>query len=141
DPSMPAKVVREIASFCANAHVRVRTLPGLSDLQQGRPALAQMRDMRIDDLLGRQPVELDMDQMREFLRGRRVLVTGAGGSIGSELARQIAEFDPAALILLDHSENGLYFVHNERVALHPHLPLHPTVPDTQDVSAYTRPAA
>src|SRR6185295_18743224 len=84
DPGMPAKVVREIASFCANAHVRVKTLPGLSDLQQGRPALAQMRDVRIDDLLGRQPVELDMDQMREFLRGRRVLVTGAGGSIGSE---------------------------------------------------------
>ncbi len=138
DPGMPAKVVREIASFCAQAHVRVKTLPGLSDLQQGRPALAQMRDMRIEDLLGRQPVELDMDQMREFLRGQRVLVTGAGGSIGSELARQIAEFVPAELVLLDHAENGLYFVHNELAGQHAQLPLHPVVGDVKDLEGLER---
>ena len=85
-----ASVVREIASFCAEANVRVKTLPGLSDLQQGRTALSQMRDMRIEDLLGREPVQLDLDEVAGFLRGERVLVTGAGGSIGSELARQIA---------------------------------------------------
>src|SRR5262249_26848267 len=101
-------------------------------LQQGRPALSQMRDMRIEDLLGRQPVELDMNQMREFLRGRRVLVTGAGGSIGSELARQIASFEPAELVLFDHAENGLYFVHNELAAQHPQLRLFPVVGDMKD---------
>jgi FlaA1/EpsC-like NDP-sugar epimerase/lipopolysaccharide/colanic/teichoic acid biosynthesis glycosyltransferase len=132
DPAMPAKVVREIASFCAHARVGVKTLPGLSDLQQGRTALSQMRDMRIEDLLGRQPVELDLDQIREFLRGQRVLITGAGGSIGSELARQIAEFGPAELVLLDHSENGLYYVHNEVASLHPNLAIHPIVADIKD---------
>jgi FlaA1/EpsC-like NDP-sugar epimerase/lipopolysaccharide/colanic/teichoic acid biosynthesis glycosyltransferase len=138
DPAMPAKVVREIASFCSQARVRVKTLPGLSDLQQGRPALAQMRDMRIEDLLGRQPVELDLDQMRDFLRGKRVLVTGAGGSIGSELARQIASFGPAQLVLLDHAENGLYFVHNELCATHPALDLHPIVVDIRDAEGLNR---
>jgi FlaA1/EpsC-like NDP-sugar epimerase/lipopolysaccharide/colanic/teichoic acid biosynthesis glycosyltransferase len=132
DPSVPARVVREIANFCAEANVRVKTLPGLSDLQQGKPALAQMRDMRIEDLLGRQPVQLDLNEVAAFLKGERVLVTGAGGSIGSELARQIAGFGPDELILLDHAENGLYYVHNELTALNPRLPLHAVVADIKD---------
>ena len=94
DADMPAKVVREISRFCAEANVRVKTLPGLSDLQHGRTALSQMRDMRIEDLLGRQPVQLNLGELAEFLRGQRVMVTGAGGSIGSELARQVAGFSP-----------------------------------------------
>jgi FlaA1/EpsC-like NDP-sugar epimerase/protein involved in polysaccharide export with SLBB domain/lipopolysaccharide/colanic/teichoic acid biosynthesis glycosyltransferase len=132
DPDMPAKVVREIARFCSEANVRIKTLPGLSDLQQGRPALSQMRDVRIEDLLGRQPVHLNLDEVAQELRGERVLVTGAGGSIGSELARQVAEFGPAELVLLDHAENGLYYVHNELMAQHAGLPLHPVVGDIQD---------
>ncbi len=132
DADMPAKVVREIARFCAEANVRVKTLPGLSDLQHGRPALAQMRDMRIEDLLGRQPVHLNLGELAEFLRGQHVLVTGAGGSIGSELVRQVAGFAPASLVLLDHAENGLYFIHNEIAAAHPELSLHPLVADIKD---------
>ena len=138
EPSMPAKVVREIARCCADAQVRVKTLPGLSDLQQGRTALSQMRDVRIDDLLGRQPVHLHLDEVAEFLRHERVLVTGGGGSIGSELARQIATFDPASLVLLDHAENGLYFVHNELGAQHPELPIHAVVADIQDTEGIER---
>jgi FlaA1/EpsC-like NDP-sugar epimerase len=106
DADMPAKVVREIARFCGEANVRIKTLPGLSDLQQGRTTLSQMRDVRIEDLLGRQPVQLNVGELAEFLRGQRVMVTGAGGSIGSELARQVAGFDPAELVLLDHAETG-----------------------------------
>ena len=132
DPGMPAKVVREIARFCGDANVRVRTLPGLSDLQHGRTALSQMRDMRIEDLLGRQPVQLNLGELAEFLRGQRVLVTGAGGSIGSELARQVSGFGPAALVLLDHAENGLYFIHNELAAQHPEIELTPVVADIKD---------
>ncbi|HTK30322.1 MAG TPA: polysaccharide biosynthesis protein [Candidatus Saccharimonadaceae bacterium] len=132
DPDMPAKVVREIARFCAEASVQIKTLPGLSDLQHGRSALSQVRDVRIEDLLGRQPVHLDLDEVGDFLRGQRVLVTGAGGSIGSELARQVAGFGPAELVLLDHAENGLYYVQHEVLALHPGLPLHAVVADIKD---------
>lgn len=132
DAGVPARVVREIANFCAEASVRVKTLPGLSDFQHGKTALSQMRDMRIEDLLGRQPVQLDLNEVAAFLRGERVLVTGAGGSIGSELARQISEYGPAQLILLDHAENGLYYVHNELAAQFPRLSIHPMVADIKD---------
>ncbi len=132
DVGVPAKVVREIARFCAEANVRVKTLPGLSEMQHGRTALSQMRDMRIEDLLGREPVQLNMGELAEFLRGQRVMVTGAGGSIGSELARQVAGFEPAELILLDHAENGLYYVHNELDAEHPGLTLNAVVADIKD---------
>jgi nucleoside-diphosphate-sugar epimerase/lipopolysaccharide/colanic/teichoic acid biosynthesis glycosyltransferase len=135
---MPARVVREIASFCAESNVRVKTLPGLSDLQQGRTALSQMRDMKIEDFLGREPVKLDLNEVAGLLRGERVLVTGAGGSIGSELARQIAGFAPTALVLLDHSENGLYYVHHELIAQHPRLALHPVVADIKDRAGIER---
>jgi FlaA1/EpsC-like NDP-sugar epimerase/lipopolysaccharide/colanic/teichoic acid biosynthesis glycosyltransferase len=135
DPDLPAKVVREIARVCAEAHVRVKTLPGLSDLQHGRTALSQMRDVSLEDLLGRQPVHLHLTEVAEFLRSQRVLVTGAGGSIGAELARQVASFDPARLVLLDHAENGLYYVHNELKALYPSLPIEPVVADIRDADA------
>jgi FlaA1/EpsC-like NDP-sugar epimerase/lipopolysaccharide/colanic/teichoic acid biosynthesis glycosyltransferase len=134
DPDVPAKVVREIARFCDEANVRVMTLPGLSNLQQGRTALSQMRDMRIEDLLGRQPVQLNLGEVAEFLRHQRVLVTGGGGSIGSELARQVAGFDPASLVLLDHSENGLYYIHNELCSQHPTIPIHAIVADVKDAA-------
>ncbi|HYM81386.1 MAG TPA: polysaccharide biosynthesis protein [Candidatus Limnocylindria bacterium] len=130
--SLPARVVREIARFCSQANVRIKTLPGLSDLQQNKPALLQMRDIQIEDLLGRQPVHLNLDEVAGLLRGERVLVTGAGGSIGSELARQVAEFGPSELVLLDHAENGLYYVHHELMAQIPGLPVHAVVADIQD---------
>ncbi|HET9327241.1 MAG TPA: polysaccharide biosynthesis protein [Candidatus Eisenbacteria bacterium] len=132
DPTMPAKVVREIARFCGEAQIRIKTLPGLSDMNPGRPTLAQIRDVRIEDLLGRVPVHLDLQEVADFIRAKRVLVTGSGGSIGSELARQVAGFGPSELVLLDHAENGLYYVHNELVTQHPNLPLHPVVGNIQD---------
>lgn len=135
DPDIPGRVLREIARVCAESSVRVKTLPGLSDIQQGqRPTLAQMRDIRIEDLLGREPVHLDLEEVGGFLRGQRVLVTGAGGSIGSELARQIADYGPSELVMLDHAENGLYFIHNEILSQHPAYPVHAVVCDIRDAT-------
>jgi len=135
DPELPAKVVRDIARVCAEAQVRVKTLPGLSDLQHRRTALSQMRDVRLEDLLGRQPVQLHLTEVAEFLHGQRVLGTGAGGAIGAELARQVAGVGPASLGLLDHAENGLYYVHNELQAQYPSLSLHAVVADIRDAPA------
>jgi len=138
DADLPARVVREIARFCHEAEVRVKTLPGLSDFQQGRTAISQMRDVRIEDLLGRHPVQLDMQEIGDFLRGQRIMVTGAGGSIGSELARQVAGFDPAELVLLDHAENGLYYVHNELLSGKLGFPVHAMVGDVRDLEGMER---
>ncbi|MFN8588927.1 MAG: polysaccharide biosynthesis protein [Candidatus Eisenbacteria bacterium] len=133
DPDIPGRVLREIARVCTEASVRVKTLPGLSDLSHGsRPSLSQMRDIRIEDLLGREPVQLDLEEVGSFLHGKRILVTGAGGSIGSELVRQVSEFGPTELVLLDHAENGLYFIHNEIVSQRPAYPVHAIVCDIRD---------
>src|SRR5262249_22570838 len=132
DGRVPARVVRQIAHVADEAGVRVKTLPGLSDFRPDRPVLAQMRDVRIEDLLGRRPVEWSLDEVAGLLRGERVLVTGAGGSIGSELARQAAGFDPELLVLLDHAENGLYFVHHDLTARRLAFPVVPVVADIQD---------
>ncbi|HTR97117.1 MAG TPA: polysaccharide biosynthesis protein [Candidatus Acidoferrales bacterium] len=135
DSDIPGRVLREIARVCTEADVRIKTLPGLSDLSHGsRPSLAQMRDIRIEDLLGREPVQLDLEEVGGFLRGQRVLVTGGGGSIGSELARQVFEFGPAELVLLDHAENGLYFVHNELLAQRPAFAVQAVVCDIRDAA-------
>jgi FlaA1/EpsC-like NDP-sugar epimerase/lipopolysaccharide/colanic/teichoic acid biosynthesis glycosyltransferase len=131
-PELPAASVREIARACDLAGVRVKTLAGLSDAEPARAALTRIRDVRIDDLLGRRPVKLDSSELASFLHGQRVLVTGAGGTIGAELARQAAAFAPAALGLLDHAENGVYYVQHELVALHPSLVLDAIVADIQD---------
>lgn len=135
DSGIPGRVLREIARVCTEAGVRIKTLPGLSDLgTDARPALSRMRDIRIEDLLGREPVQLDLEEVATFLRGKCVLVTGGGGSIGSELARQVSEFGPSELVLLDHAENGLYFVHNELLAQRPAFPLHAIVCDIRDAA-------
>ena len=134
EPGLPARLVREIVRASAAAGVRVKTLRGLSELAPGRAAISQVRDVRIEDLLGREPVALDPAEVAGFLRGQRVLVTGAGGSVGSELARQALEFEPAEVVLLDHAENGLYFLHAELAGTRPGLALHAVVADVKDAA-------
>jgi FlaA1/EpsC-like NDP-sugar epimerase/lipopolysaccharide/colanic/teichoic acid biosynthesis glycosyltransferase len=112
-PSAPARLVRGIVRCCQDASVKCRTLPDLAHFVQGADALLQVRDVALEDLLGRDPVAIDMGGVAEFLGGHTVLVTGAGGSIGSELCRQIASFHPAHMILVDHCENRLLFIQLE----------------------------
>lgn len=139
DAAMPGRVLREVASACEAAGVRLRTVPAMSELPPGAPlTLARVRDVRLEDLLGREPVPADDTDVGALLRGRRVLVTGAGGSIGSELARQVAAHDPASLVLLDHAENGLYFTQRELLAARPTLSVVAVLADLRDGDAVER---
>jgi FlaA1/EpsC-like NDP-sugar epimerase len=109
-PSATSEQVREIADLSEEAHVTLKVLPDVHDIVGGRVSARDIRDLRIEDLLGRKQVETDLEAVAAMLAGRRVLVTGAGGSIGSEIARQVARAGPAELVLLDHDETHLHDV-------------------------------
>jgi len=111
--SATADQMRRIVERCTATGTEFRIIPSLQDLLDGRAGIGQLREVEIEDLLGREPVHLDLEQVRGDLEGKTVLITGAGGSIGSELARQIARFRPARLVLLERAESPLYFVHLE----------------------------
>lgn len=106
-----AEIVRNIEAL--QLHLHVRTLPGLMSLARGSVHIQDLHELDIDDLLGREPVPPDDDLLHQNIRGQVVLVTGAGGSIGSELCRQIVNLEPAALLLVDSSEYALYSIHHE----------------------------
>jgi FlaA1/EpsC-like NDP-sugar epimerase len=109
-PSATSEQVREIAALCEEAHVTLKLLPDVHDIVDGKVTARDIRDLRIEDLLGRKQVETDLEAVAAMLHGRRVLVTGAGGSIGSEIARQVVSAAPAELVLLDHDETHLHDV-------------------------------
>jgi FlaA1/EpsC-like NDP-sugar epimerase len=112
-PSASRKRRNEILAHIRSAHVSVRTLPSLSDIAQGRVSVSDLRELDIDDLLGREPVLPDIDLLTKNIKGKVVLVTGAGGSIGSELCRQILEVGPSRLLLVEQSEFALYAIQQE----------------------------
>ncbi|MDO9574762.1 MAG: nucleoside-diphosphate sugar epimerase/dehydratase, partial [Candidatus Contubernalis sp.] len=112
-PTASGKQIRRIVDNIKNKEVRIKTLPGLYELVDGKVSVSRIRNIRIEDLLGREPVDLNLEEISGYLEGRRVMVTGGGGSIGGELARQICRFGPKSLILLDHSENGLFHINLE----------------------------
>ncbi|OMH24090.1 polysaccharide biosynthesis protein [Tersicoccus phoenicis] len=104
---LEAKKLREISDHVAGQQVRVLVLPPLRDMLAGGPGIGDFRDVAVEDLIGRHPVDTNVDEIAGYLTGRRVLVTGAGGSIGSELCRQISAFAPAELIMVDRDESAL----------------------------------
>lgn len=112
-PSATAEVIRPIAEICRATGAKLKILPDLASLVHGPPRMADVRDLRIDDLLGRPRIELNTDEVSAYVKGRRVLVTGAGGSIGSELCRQILRFNPQMIILLGRGENSIFAIYQE----------------------------
>jgi FlaA1/EpsC-like NDP-sugar epimerase len=112
-PSMKRKEINEVYNICGDLGVLVKILPSVSQLINDTVSIKEIRDVSIEDLLGRDPIELDNTKVFDYVKGRVVLITGAGGSIGSELSRQIASYMPDRLILLDNYENNLYEINNE----------------------------
>ena len=131
-PTASGEVVRKVADYCREKNVTFRTMPGMYELIGGKVSVNRLRQVNIDDLLRRAPAQIDDKQVGVTLGGKRVLVTGAGGSIGTELCRQIARWGPSALILLGHGENSVFETLLELEDAFPSLPMHPVIADIRD---------
>ncbi|CAN5909890.1 nucleoside-diphosphate sugar epimerase/dehydratase [soil metagenome] len=131
-PSMRGREMRRIVDLCRPTGVTLRTVPGLDSLIDGTVTVSQLAEVKIEDLLGREPVKLDTAAIDGFLEGRVVLVTGAGGSIGSELCHQIARFSPKRLILVEQAENNLFEVHRALLGAFPKIECVPYIADVCD---------
>ncbi len=130
--SVPASAVRRIVGLAEAASLKVQIIPGLYEILAGKINISKIRDVAIEDLLGRAPVQLDEQEISSFLTGKTILVTGAGGSIGSEMCRQVARYAPRRLLLLDQAENPLFHIHRELRAAHPELTLEPVIGNVTD---------
>lgn len=128
-PSASGSQIRGIVEKCQAAGVKFKTLPGVGDLIDGRVSVQSIRDVALEDLLGREAIVLEVERIRAYLKGKRVLVSGAGGSIGSEICRQVARFQPGKLILLDNAETPLFNIERELVEHYPAIPLSPVIGD------------
>lgn len=132
-PCSEPSVVRKVVKALEHYKVPIKTLPNLRDVLGGQVEVSQIRNLAIEDLLERTPVGLDLAPIRKLIEGKRVLVTGAGGSIGSELCRQIVSLQPASLILYERYENGLYAIAGELAACQFCCPVHTCIGDVTDV--------
>lgn len=123
---------RRLLDICEQIPVKVRTIPSLLEIMQGRVAMSRVRDVQIEDLLGRAPVQLDEKNIREFLSGKAVMVTGAGGSIGSELSRQVLFYKPACVLLVERAEFALFNIERELSENWPDCRIVPLIADICD---------
>jgi FlaA1/EpsC-like NDP-sugar epimerase len=137
-PSATPTDLRRIVSTCASTNARFKVLPGIAAVLAGNVRINQLRDLRIEDLLGRAPVQLELPTLYEDLRGRSVLITGAAGSVGSELARQVALHEPGTLILFDQAETPLFYLERELRDLHPDVHMLFVVGDVADAVSVDR---
>lgn len=132
-PSMQPEEYERFLEVTANLNVTVNQMPSVEDVMQGKLEVNQFRDIDVVDLLGREEVTLDMEQLSDKITGKIVLVSGAGGSIGSEICRQIVRFSPAKILLLGHGENSIYLIHKElQQVAHEETELVPIIADIQD---------
>lgn len=132
-PSLKKEQMQKIYEQCAKTKAKTVIMPLIEDVLVGRASVSQFRDVEVEDLLGREPVELDIQSISEKLSGKTILVTGAGGSIGSEICRQVCKFDPRQIILLGHGENSIYQIDLElRNEYKDKIDIIPIIADIQD---------
>lgn len=130
--NVPGSVIRRIRQLCEAARIPTKIVPGVYEIVGGKVNLSRIRDVAIDDLLRRDPVRLELDELDQLVPGKVVLTTGAGGSIGSELCRQICRMSPSVLVLVERSENALFNIHRELVKAFPALTIVPCIADITD---------
>lgn len=131
-PSASGKQMRRIIEKCRTTGLKYLTIPGIGELIDGKASINHLREVRIDDLLGRKPIRLDLENIRQEIEGKGIMITGAGGSIGSELVRQVCCFKPSSLILYEMAENFLYQIDLEVRKRHPHLNIIPIIGDIRN---------
>ena len=137
-PSASHQQLRHVVQVCEGTKARFRTVPSITDIASGKFRVSQIRDVDINDLLGREAVQLDLDLIEAFAKDKTILVTGAGGSIGSELCRQVAHRQPKRLVLLGHGEYSIYLIHEELRSQFPKLELVPVIADVRDKARLQR---
>lgn len=133
-PALCPKSLRDIVERCRRAEVKSKILPTVEDIITDAVSVKHVRDVQLEDLLGRKPVRIDLDEIRNYLLGKRILITGAGGSIGSEICRQVAGFAPASVVLLDNAETPLFHVENELREKFPAVPFETSLSDIRDLA-------
>ena len=132
-PSLPIKKLNEVYDVARKTGAECVILPNIDDVMSGNLHVQQLRNVEIEDLLGRDPVHLDQTMIEKQLRGKKILVTGAGGSIGSEICRQVAKFKPKEIVILGHGENSIYQLNMELVGKYSqHFTITPVIADVQD---------
>ena len=131
-PSATAEQRRDILNICKETNCELKNLPGMYQFVTGEVTASKMKKVSVEDLLGREPIRADMNEVFDFINGKSVLVTGGGGSIGSELCRQIAAHGPSRLIIFDIYENNAYDIQNELREKYPHLPLETLIGSVRD---------
>ncbi len=133
-PSATGREIRSIVNRCQKYQCQFKVLPGVGELIDGRVSVQQIRRVDLNDLLGREPIHLDSKNIRNYIEGKRVLVTGAGGSIGSEICRQIVQYNPAKLILFENGETPLFMIEQELAQCYPNVHIVPVIGDVRNRS-------
>ena len=131
-PSAPGRTIREVVSAAGAAGLVTRTVPGLYEILSGEKRVNTLRQIEIQDLLRREPIKTDLEQVASLVRDRVVMVTGAGGSIGSELCRQLARLEPTKIVALGRGENSVFELLQELGRLFPEVPVRPVIADVRD---------
>ncbi|MFN8673394.1 MAG: nucleoside-diphosphate sugar epimerase/dehydratase [Candidatus Sericytochromatia bacterium] len=131
-PSAKSKVIKDILDICTKTKAEIKIVPTIREILDGDVKVNSIREIRIEDLLGREPIKIDDSALQVLFKGQKILITGAGGSIGSELCKQLAKFKPSMMILLGHGENSIFKINSELNVLYPDLNVVKIIADIKD---------